>query len=169
MKIDYSPSLFREIANLALDEIVQVENRKGIKTTIHVRDITKLSWHELQLLMPEGSDSFTKKALLYRRYLKAEEGDTDPMRGQKLNIAETEEINEYLKIYRDNSFSKHFEVNRYITSNDLWQKFPTIRSLNDHGENKDIPGIEPKYFSAICQLLEISGEDGAPLQSYRKY
>ena len=169
MKIEYSATLFREIANLALNEFVQVENRKGTKLTVHVRDITKLSWRELQLLMPDGSDSFTKKVLLYRRYLKADGENADPMRGQKLDLAETEEINEYVKIYRENSFSKHFEVNQHITINGLWHNFPKIRSLNDHGVSKDIPGVEPKYFSVICHLLGISGEDGAPLQSYRKY
>jgi len=169
MKIDYTPDLFAKIASLALDEIVQVENRKGMRTTIHIRDITKLSWHELQLLMPEGSDSFTKKALLYNRYLKADRDDVDQMRGQELTRAETAEITEYTRIYRENSFSKHFEVNNYITENGLWETFPMIRSLNDHGVNKEIPGIEPKYFRIVCQLLGVSGEDGLPLDSYRKY
>ena len=169
MKIDYNATLFQEIANFHIDKIVQVENRKGMKTTIYIRNITKLSWRELQLLEPEGPDSFTKKALLYNRYLKPDPERTDQMKGQTLTRAETDEIEEYIKIHRENSFSKHFEINRYISNNDLWGRFPTIRSLNDHGASKEVAGIEPKYFSIICQLLGISGENGSPLEAYRKY
>lgn len=169
MKIDYNPDLYKQIASLSLNEIAQVKNRNGVKSTIHIVNITKLSWQHLQLLMPDGEDRFTKMVLLFNRYL-CQGGPGECQSQQKwLTNSETEEINAYIKIYRENSFSKHFEVNRFISDNDLWCKFPTIRSLNNHGEHKDIPGIEPKYFEVICQLLDISGEGGLSLDAYRKY
>ena len=90
-------------------------------------------------------------------------------RGTNLTSVEVHDINEYLNIYRDNSFSAHFEVNHYISQNNFWDNFPSIRSLNDHGPHRGIPGIQPKYFEIICQLLGVSGEGGLPLDAYQKY
>ena len=165
MKIKYDSRLYREIASLELNELVQVKNRKGRLSTIYIRSIHDLSWNELQLLMPEGEDSFSKKVLLYRKFCSlgslSESG--------KLSFVELSEINEYVAIYKQNSFSKHYEVNHYISDNFLWNRFSTIRSLNNHGESKGIPGIQPKYFSIICEMLDISGESGAALDSYSRY
>ncbi len=169
MKIDYDVNLYKKIARLSLNEIVQVRNRKGIKSTIRIQNITQLSWRELQLLIPDGIDRFTKMVLLYQKYVTSDGTEKLIIRGDTFTYSESKEINEYIKIYNENSFSKHFEVNDYISINNLWGKFPTIRSLNDHGKYKEIEGIQPKYFEAICQLLEISGEDGLPLDSYKKY
>jgi hypothetical protein len=44
MKIDYDVSLYKEIANFSVNKVVQVSNRKGRKTTIHITNITQLSW-----------------------------------------------------------------------------------------------------------------------------
>ena len=82
---------------------------------------------------------------------------------------ETEEIQKYIDIYRSKGFRAHFQVNEYITCNDLWHKFPIIRSLNDHGDFKNIQGIQPKYFEIILQILNISGENGRQLDAYRHY
>lgn len=169
MKTEYNVDLYKEIANLEINEIVQVTNRKGIKSAIHIKNITKLSWRELQLLMPHGKDRFSKMVLLYNKYHSlALQGDY-PMQGNILTTIETKEIDDYIKLYRENSFSKHFEVNEYILDNNLWGEFPTIRSLNDHGNYKEIHGIQPKYFEVVCRLLGISGEGGLPLDAYKKY
>lgn len=169
MKAEYDANLYQKIANFQLDEIVQVENRKGSRTTIHITNITKLSWHELQLLMPEGANRFSKMILLFERYGNATEGSVLQIRGQKLHPKETVEINAYIKIFRENNFSMHSQVNNYISDKKLWSVFPTIRSLNDHGRFTEIPGIQPKYFEIICRLLEISGGNGFPLDAFRKY
>ncbi|MCL7420600.1 MAG: hypothetical protein M8364_06825 [Methylobacter sp.] len=169
MKIDYDVSLYKKIARLGLNVIVQVKNRKGVRHTIHIQNITKLSWHELQLLVPYGDDKFTKMVLLYEQYTKNNNSDEPIMAGETLTPDESDELNDYIRMYRENSFSKHFEVNEYISANNLWDRFPTIRSLNDHGDYKGIKGIQPKYFEIICRLLDISGEEGAPLDAYTKY
>lgn len=169
MKIDYDANLYRKIASLQLDEIVQVETRKGTRTTIHITDITKLSWRELQLLMPKGVDRFSKMTLLFEGHGNVLAGSVNQIRGLKLTSKETVEVNAYTNIYRENNFSKHSQVNDHITDNDLWSMFPTIRSLNDHGKFMEVPGIQPKYFEIVCGLLGISGGDGLPLDAFRKY
>ena len=169
MKTEYDARLYRKIANLHLDEIVQVENRKGERTTVHITNITKLSWRELQLLMPEGADRFSKMVLLFERHLGIATSLSPPVRGQRLTDQETAEINAYVSIFRENSFCAHSQVNSYITDNGLWSEFPTIRSLNDHGRFTEVPGIQPKYFEVVCELTGISGGDGFPLDAFRKY
>jgi hypothetical protein len=169
MKIGYDAGLYREIASLHLNEIVQVENRKGERTTIHITNITKLSWRELQLLMPEGADRFTKMILLFERHRGITVKLVSPVRGQKLTHQETAEISAYVRIFRENEFRVHSQVNNYITDNDLWSAFPTIRSLNDHGRFTEVPGIQPKYFEVACELTGISSGDGLPLDAFRKY
>jgi len=169
MKIEYDKSLYREIANYPINEIIQVENRKGRRSTIHITNITKLSWHELQLLIADGSDVFSKKVLLYRKYTNSNTLESIPQKGVALTSEEVSEINSYVEIFQDNEFSKHTEVNNYITDNDLWDEFKTIRSLNNHGKYKEIESIQPKYFKVVCEILKITGEGGLSLDSYTRY
>ncbi|ENL8551363.1 hypothetical protein [Serratia marcescens] len=169
MKIDYDVSLYREIANFSVNKVVQVSNRKGRKTTIHITNITQLSWQSLQLLVSSGSDRFSKMVFLYREYSQQGQFSESVIRGKPLSSNETKEINEYIKIYRDHGCTKHHEVNDIITKNRLWNNFKTIRSLNDHGEFKGIEGIQPQYFEIVCNILKISGDKGLPLDGYQKY
>lgn len=67
MKFEYDLNLYKTIANFDLNEFVQVSSRKGGRRTIHITNITKLSWHELQFLVPNGSDMFSKMVLLYQQ------------------------------------------------------------------------------------------------------
>ncbi|MGM0913866.1 MAG: hypothetical protein ACQEXC_08390 [Pseudomonadota bacterium] len=169
MKIDYDVGLYKEIAQFPIDEIVQVYNRKGRKNTIHITCITRLTWQELQLLMPEGTDRFSKMVLLYQKYANSTVSSSIQVNGVSLSKTESDEIDKYIGIFREQGFTKHTDVNNYITGNSLWNEFKTIRSLNDHGKYHDIEGIEPKYFEIICSVLKISGEGGSPLDSYKKY
>lgn len=169
MKIEYDVNLYRTMANYSVNEIIQVTNRKGIKSSIHINNITKLSWNELQLLVPNGSNKFTKMVLLFQKYSRAKKLSNSKINGKSLSSTETYEINEYIKIYKNNSFTKHYEVNEFITANNLWNIFVTIRSLNDHDKFKEIEGIQPKYFEIICNILSISGEKGLPLDAYKTY
>lgn len=169
MKIDYDVNLYKKIAKFDANEIVVVSNRKGVKTTIQIQNITKLSWHELQVLGINGKDKFTKMVLLYQKYSSTMNDSEVIFKGEKLNSSESKEINDYIKIYRNNNFKKHHEVNEFISGNNMWGKFPIMRSLNDHGKYKDIEGIQPKYYDIICQILKISGEKGLPLDAYKHY
>ena len=89
--------------------------------------------------------------------------------GSHLSLKESQEINQYTKIFLENNFKEHYEVNRYISKMNLWDEFPNIRSLNDHGENKDIPGILPKFYAIVCKKLEITGAGGTPLDQAKHY
>ena len=79
------------------------------------------------------------------------------------------EIDNYIQIYRENDLNEHYEVNMYISRNNLWGNFVNIRSLNDHGESKNIPGILPKFYAAVCKELNIGGAGGDPLDNARSY
>ncbi|MCF6255809.1 MAG: hypothetical protein L3K25_05840 [Gammaproteobacteria bacterium] len=169
MKIEYDVSLYIEMANFSVNEVVQVSNRKGRRSTIHITNITKLSWQDLQLLVSSGADKFSKMVMLYREYSSKKEVSESVIRGKSLSLNETSEINEYIKIFRDHGCTKHHEVNEIIAQRDEWDSFKTIRSLNDHGKHKEIEGIQPQYFEIICNILKISGEQGLPLDSFQKY
>jgi hypothetical protein len=169
MNIDYDCRLYRELVSFPIDEIVQVTNRKGWKTTIHITNLAKLTWHELQLLMPAGGDAFTKRVLLYRQYQSGPQSTDARPNNPSLTRQETEEINIYLAIFRDQGFSALSQLNKYITDLSMWGRFPTLRSLNDHAEFKGIPGIQPKYFEIVCGILGVSGEGGRRLNGFRKY
>ncbi len=167
-KIEYDPLVYRQIANLKVNEIVQVTNRKGHRSTIHITNIVKLSWHQLQLLVSGGSTKFEKQHLLYKLY-STKHRINNVLKGLSLSQTESSEVQEYIDIFKANGFSKHTQVNDHITNNNLWGHFPTIRSLNDHGECKEIEGIEPKYFEVVCRILNISGEGGRSLDNFKKY
>lgn len=169
MKIDYDVNLYKEIANFSVNEVVQVSNRKGRQSTIRITNITKLSWQDLQLLVSSGSDRFSKMVFLYREYSSKQQVSESVIRGKPLSENESKEINEYIKIFRDYGCTKHHEVNEIIAQSGRWDSFKTIRSLNDHGEHKEIEGIQPQYFEIVCNILRISGEKGLPLDSYKKY
>ena len=169
MKIEYDASLYREIAKFSVNEVVRVSNRKGRRSTIHITNITKLSWQHLQLLVSGGSDRFSKMVLLYREYSSKKEVSESVIRGKPLSSIEVSEINEYIKIFREHDCTKHHEVNEIISQISAWDNFKTIRSLNDHGEHKEIEGIQPQYFEIACNILKISGKKGLPLDSYKKY
>jgi hypothetical protein len=168
MKIKYDVELYKKIANLHLNEIVQVKNRKGHNFAIHITNLTRLSWRELQLLNSSGKDRFSKMVELYNRY-SIPRNDSNEVLQNPLSPEEIEEIQRYIGIYKTEGLHAHFQVNEYITANDLWHQFPKIRSLNDHGDFKNIHGIQPKYFQIICHLLNISGGNGRPLDAYRTY
>lgn len=89
--------------------------------------------------------------------------------GSNLSFKESHEINHYTKIFLENGFKEHYEVNRYISKMNLWDEFQNIRSLNDHGENKNIPGILPKFYAIVCKKLEITGAGGTPLDQAKHY
>ena len=169
MKIEYNDKLYKEIAQFRVNDIVEVSNRKGYTKTILIQNITKLTWHQLQLLIKNGKDRFSKMVLLYGYYTSHESSSKLNIQGKQLLKNELVEINKYINIFRENNFTKHYEVNDFIKDNDMWNEFTTIRSLNDHGVYKEIEGIEPRYFAIICHLLSISGEGGLPIDSYKKY
>ena len=86
-----------------------------------------------------------------------------------LTSKEKSQVLEYIEIYKRESFEEHWQVNRYITNNNLWDSFSEIRSLNDHGDHKRIPGILPRFYGIVCNVLNIGGSNGASLDKSEKY
>ena len=87
----------------------------------------------------------------------------------KISLSEDNEVKQYIKIFKDNNFKEHYEVNVYISQNKLWDDFSNIRSLNDHGDYKEIPGILPKFYAIICKELDIDGAGGHSLDKANPY
>ena len=168
MKIEYDVNLYKEIAKFKANDIVEVRNRKGRRSVIHVQNITKLTWQQLQLLISDGEDRFSKITLLYRYYNNTESSEKK-LRGVKLSAGESDEIHKYIDIYQTKDLVQHHEVNTHITANNLWGQFPILRSMNDHGNGKVVPGIQPKYFEIVCKILNIDGDSGASLKGYKPY
>ena len=86
-----------------------------------------------------------------------------------LTSKEKSQVLEYIEIYKRELFEELWQVNRYITNNNLWDSFSEIRSLNDHGDHKRIPGILPRFYGIVCKVLNVSGSNGAPLDKSEKY
>ena len=169
MKIKYDATLYREMAQFEVNKYIEVTNRKGHSRTIHITSIAKLTWNELQLLVAEGEDRFTKQILLYRDLAEISETSDSNIKGIAISEVVADEIERYVKIFRSEGCTKHHEVNKIITDNGEWDNFKNIRSLNDHADNTGIPGIQPKYFRIVCEILNITGEDGAPLDNFHTY
>lgn len=169
MKIEYDVDLYRKMATFDVNKMVQVQNRKGHRSTIHITQITKLSWHELQLLVSSGADKFTKMYLLYQELATERKISSSVINGYTRTVNEEYEISKYIEIFRKFNCREHYEANEIITQQDRWDEFKTIRSLNDHGKHKEIPGIQPKYFEIICNILKITGSNGHSLDNYEVY
>ena len=169
MKIEYDINLYKNIANFKINEVVQVSNRKGKRSAIHITNISKLSWHELQLLISSGADRFSKMVLLYREYSNNNKISESVINGRTFTSNEVGEIMDYIEIFHNFGCNEHHEVNEIISQKGAWDNFKTIRSLNDHREYKEIEGIQPIYFEVICNILKISGGQGRSLDGYKKY
>lgn len=88
---------------------------------------------------------------------------------ENLSIDTLAQLVTYIWIYKSNHCLEHWEVNEYITRKRYWNDFSLLRSLNDHGYNNKVKGIQPKYFAIICRTLNIKSDDGAPLKDYEPY
>ena len=86
-----------------------------------------------------------------------------------LSEAVLNELLNYLWIYKINNMSEHWQVNEFISENDIWDEFKEIRSMNDHGYEFQIHGIKPNYYAIICSVLNKEKGDGAPLIDWRSY
>lgn len=86
----------------------------------------------------------------------------------KLSVSEVSQLKEYLAIYAGHGFKNQADANKYITDSNLWDDFKDIRSMNDHGQYVNIPGILPKFYKVTCEILKLAGL-GAPLTKATKY
>ena len=87
----------------------------------------------------------------------------------KLTSNEVQQIRSYMNIYCEHNFKYQKDAKRFITNENRWDEFPDIRSLNEHGSYKDVPGILPKFYRITCEILDITKGNGAPLTKATKY
>lgn len=167
--MEHDKNLYEKIASLRINRIVFVSNRKGRETPVIIRNITKLESKELHILVPGKGTDFEKMVALYQYYKDYGAENNQKLKNGALTESESDEVIRYVDIFKSNNFAEHFQVNKYITDNGLWNNFIKIRSLNDHWLSKDVPGIQPKYFKIICRLLDIQGGNGSPLVGYKTY
>lgn len=72
----------------------------------------------------------------------------------QLTNTEKHEIAEFICIYKRNDYEALWMVNDFLTNSDSWDNFPTIRSMNTYnGFDMSIPGIQPRYFAIVSNLL----------------
>jgi hypothetical protein len=87
----------------------------------------------------------------------------------KLTELEIIQIKKYMDVFVDNKFIEQKEANSFITEKRDWGMFSEIRSMNDHGEHKGIPGILPKFYRVTCEILNLTKGNGAHLTKATKY
>lgn len=79
------------------------------------------------------------------------------------------EIISYVSLMKKNNIKDQGVMNEYISRNRLWNNFPIIRSMNDHGYGIEIAGITPKAYKIVCKLIDMHTGLGNPLLGSRKY
>jgi len=152
-------------------------SRKNSHEIIDIHTIARLSWHKLQMLVPACSNMEDAQNLLYLYFTEKKTAKEIGFRGRDadiitlddLSLDEREEIENYISIFNGENFSKHHEVNEYISKRGLWNTFRNIRSMNTHENGARVNGITPKHFKVVCHELEIEGEDGSKLINFERY
>lgn len=86
-----------------------------------------------------------------------------------LTNEEIDQLLNYLWIFRTKGFRAHWQVNKYISKNDLWDDFDALRSFNDHGYRNRVKGITPEFFAIACGAMNMATGDGQPLEDYERY
>ncbi len=80
------------------------------------------------------------------------------------------ECEKYYEMMQSYGFRDQGKMNNYISQNNLWNKFPTIRAYNTHGDIGNIKGITPKAYAKVCRLLGRSmSTNGRPLIDSKRY
>ena len=80
------------------------------------------------------------------------------------------ECKKYYEMMRSHGFHDQGQINNYISQNNLWDNFPTIRAYNTHGSIENIKGITPHAYARVCELLGMSiSTNGRPLVDSERY
>ncbi len=92
-----------------------------------------------------------------------------PVSLNELDSSTFNEILEYVTIFIQWRFKEHWQVNNFISKTNCWHQYPNIRSINTHRNRKEVEGIRPEYYALVCEILDITGDNGTPLIHSRKY
>ena len=72
---------------------------------------------------------------------------------------ETQEIEHWIEIYRENNCKEHYKANDLITEMKLWDDFKNMRSKNTYGDYKTL-GIRRRFFKITCEILNFKDMNG---------
>lgn len=64
------------------------------------------------------------------------------------------EVYDYVQLMKQNDIKTIVNMNKYLTSNNLWNRFPTIRSRNTYANGFIAIGVEKHAYSAIAKLYK---------------
>lgn len=138
--------------------------RKGLGLyVVHVQKITDVTWEDLQQLITAGANRSEKMLLLYKG-ITSGKLSSDYFRGEQLTSSEVDEITRYIAIIKHEKYTRHYDANIFITKNNLWDEYKTIRTLNYHSGGAVVKGIKAEYFKIVCKLSGLREENGAPLE-----
>jgi len=79
------------------------------------------------------------------------------------------EILIYIDIYYSNNFKELYEVNDYISHNNIWYKFINIKSYNKYSNSNGYRvGASPEYYPIISKLINIENKATSRLEDSKK-
>ncbi|MDA0135804.1 hypothetical protein L2D36_25890 [Vibrio harveyi] len=96
-------------------------------------------------------------------------GLSAPASLNELDSSTFNEILAYVTMFVQLRFKEHWQVNNVISKTNSWHQYPNIRSINTHRNGKQVEGIHPEYYALICEILDITGDNGTPLVHSRRY
>ena len=171
----------KTVGTLKTDKIIlnyldERKNSQAVVNVISIKNNLSIADHNREIIrfikqISEGELSIKafKSNKTGKIILQFEKVYGDDIKNEISNNNAYKEIEAWIKIYKDNNFNLHYQVNNYISKHNIWDLFPTIRAHNDHGDGKVVNGILPQYYRKICIKLDIGGGQGDKLKESIPY
>lgn len=64
------------------------------------------------------------------------------------------EIRQYVQLMQENGIDTIVEMNKYISKNNMWDDFSSIRRENTYGSGFTSIGVSKDAYKSICELYE---------------
>ena len=152
-------------------KVAQAELKKSNDLNKNLKiEIAKLKQTTDLGVTEEEHNSFKKEITteLYRAVV----GSYEPRAALELwelTPKEIVQITRYIAIFKRRNFKEHWQVNEFISRKNAWEEFDALRSNNLHANDFTAKGIYPNYYRIVCEILNISGDDGAHLVNADRY
>lgn len=72
-----------------------------------------------------------------------------------LKQVEVNELTKFLEIYYQYELTELWMVNEVITKAQIWDVFPSIRSVNTFNSSYKAKGIQPKFFAIASNVAQL--------------
>ena len=97
----------------------------------------------------------TKNELLENDYLDCKSSYVEYVNSEEKFNAE---IYEYVQLMKQEGIHTIVNMNKYLTRNNLWNRFPTIRRKNTYSNGFSAIGVDKKAYTAIANLYKTKDE-----------